>query len=54
MIGEVAIGAAVVDETGAPIGAIHVVGSLSEWKPDEFGQKVGPLAVAAANAIAAS
>ena len=51
MIGEVAVGAAVLDEHGAPVAAIHVVGSLSEWKADEFAQKVGPLAVAAANAV---
>lgn len=54
IIGEVAIGAAVVDEHDAPIAAIHVAGSLSEWEAEEFARKVGPLAVAAANAISRS
>jgi DNA-binding IclR family transcriptional regulator len=51
LIGEVAIGAAVVDGNGAPIGAVSVAGSLSEWKQDEFARRFGPLAVAAAQAI---
>jgi DNA-binding IclR family transcriptional regulator len=54
MIGEVAIGAAVLDEQGRPIAAIHVVGSLSEWKVEDFAHRAGPLAVAAANAISLS
>lgn len=54
MIGELAIGAAVIDKAGRPIAAIHVAGSLSEWQPEEFIRKTAPLAVAAANAISAS
>jgi DNA-binding IclR family transcriptional regulator len=53
-IGEVAVGAAVLDENDEPIAAIHVAGSLSEWKAEDFARKVGPLAVAAANAISRS
>ncbi|WP_342643815.1 IclR family transcriptional regulator [Rhodoligotrophos ferricapiens] len=51
LIGEVAIGVAVLDNKGAPIAAIHVAGSLAEWKPEEFVQRVGPLVIAAANGL---
>lgn len=49
LVGEVAVGAAILDANGAPIAAIHVVGSLGEWAPDDFVRKVGPLLSAAAN-----
>jgi len=53
VIGEVALGAAVLDENGRPIAALHVVGSLSEWAPQDFVQRVGPLVTAAANGLRA-
>lgn len=51
LVGEVAVGAAVLDPGGIPVAAIHVAGSLGEWKPEEFVQRVGPLVTAAAHAL---
>lgn len=48
LVGEVAVAAAVLDRNGRPIGAIHVAGSLAEWKPEEFVARCGPLVTAAA------
>lgn len=54
LVGEVAVAAAVLDPSGAPIGAIHVAGSLAEWQPEDFMKRMGPLATAAANALRGS
>jgi IclR family pca regulon transcriptional regulator len=51
LVGEVAVGAAVLDAHGYPVGAIHVVGSLGEWAPQDFVKRVGPLVSAAANSL---
>lgn len=51
LVGEVAVGTAVLDANGYPIAAIHIVGSLGEWSPRDFVERVGPLASAAANAL---
>ncbi|MFU8882043.1 MAG: IclR family transcriptional regulator [Rhodobacterales bacterium] len=51
LLGEVAIGVAVTDAQGRPVGAIHVAGSLSEWTPEDFSARVAPLALEAARAI---
>lgn len=51
--GEVAVGVAITDRDGAPLSAIHVGGSLSEWTPEDFVAKVAPLAIEAASAIMA-
>ncbi len=53
MVGEVACGVAILDESGQPIAAIHVVGSLAEWTPSEFEKRFAPLVVQAARAISA-
>ena len=50
MLGEVALAAAVLDESGRPIGAIHVAGLLSDWTPEEFARRFAPLVVDAAHA----
>ncbi|WP_372835785.1 IclR family transcriptional regulator [Puniceibacterium confluentis] len=49
--GEVAIGVAITQHDGAPLGAIHVAGSLSEWTPEEFVRQAAPVATEAARAI---
>ena len=54
LIGEIAVGAAVLDKEGRPIAAIHVVGSLGEWRQEEYVQRVALLTVGAANAISKS
>ncbi len=51
LIGEVAVGAAVLNDAGFPIAALHIVGSLGEWMPKDFVRRIGPLAVAAANGL---
>lgn len=51
LVGEVALGVAVLGSGGRPLGAIHIAGSLSEWTPDAFRDRFAPLAVEAANAI---
>ncbi|MGJ8544760.1 MAG: IclR family transcriptional regulator [Sulfitobacter sp.] len=54
VLGEVALGVAVTRRDGAPLGAIHVAGSLSEWRPEEFVALAAPLATEAARAIIGS
>lgn len=49
-LGEVALAAAVLDEAGRPVGAIHVAGLLSDWTPEEFTRRFAPLVVEAAHA----
>ncbi|GGB21287.1 IclR family transcriptional regulator [Allosediminivita pacifica] len=51
--GEVAIGVPI-SSGGHPLGAIHVAGSLSEWTPEAFVDRVAPLASEAARAIVGS
>ncbi len=50
-LGEVVVGAAIVDRTDAPIGAVHIAGSTAEWDPAEFGERMGPLVAAAAQDV---
>ncbi|KZY50540.1 IclR family transcriptional regulator [Sulfitobacter sp. KE29] len=52
-LGEVAVGVAITDRNGAPLSAIHLAGSLSEYTPEEFVAKAAPLAIEAASAIMA-
>jgi IclR family transcriptional regulator, pca regulon regulatory protein len=51
LIGELVVAAAVVDGSGAPVGAVSLAGSLSEWTRDKFARRFGPMVVAAAQAI---
>ena len=51
LVGEVALGVAVLGSGGRPLGAIHIAGSLSEWTPEAFRTRFAPLAAEAANAI---
>ena len=51
LVGEVALGVAILGPGGRPLGAIHIAGSLSEWTPEAFRTRFAPLAVEAANAI---
>jgi DNA-binding IclR family transcriptional regulator len=53
VVGEVAVGAAVFDASGNPVAALHVVGSLGEWKPQDFVDRVGPHVSVAANGLRA-
>ncbi|MGX1500053.1 IclR family pca regulon transcriptional regulator [Labrenzia sp. MBR-25] len=49
--GEIAIGAAILDQARRPVAAIHVAGSLSEWTPEDFTRQFAPLLVQAARTI---
>lgn len=49
--GEIAVGFPVLDTKGAPVAAIHIAGSLSEWTADDFAKRVLPLGQEAARAI---
>lgn len=49
--GEIALAAAVIDEEGAPIAAIHVAGLLSEWSREAFEANMAPLVTSAARAV---
>jgi DNA-binding IclR family transcriptional regulator len=51
LLGEIAVGVAILGRDGRPVGAIHVAGSLSEWEPDAFARHVAPHAMAAAAAV---
>lgn len=51
LVGEIAIGTAIRNAEGRPVGAVHVAGSLSEWTPEAFTAHVAPLAAEAASAI---
>lgn len=51
LMGEIALGVAIPDSAGRPIGAIHIAASLAEWAPEEFRRQVAPLAAAAVRAI---
>jgi IclR family transcriptional regulator, pca regulon regulatory protein len=50
LLGEIALAAAVTDESGRPVGAIHLAGSLSDWTAEEFARRFAPLVVDAAHA----
>ncbi len=52
LLGEIVLGVAIAGPDGRPVAAIHVAGSLAEWRPDEFRRRIGPPAQAAARAIA--
>ena len=51
LIGELAVAAAVLDSQRTPVGAVSIAASLSEWTPETFSRRFGPLVVAAAQAI---
>lgn len=53
LIGEIVITAAVIDNRGQPLGAIHIAGSLGEWEEQEFRRRFAPLAIEAARALSA-
>lgn len=49
--GEIAMGFPILDRTGAPVAAIHIAGSLSEWKPEAFSARMAPLGSQAARTL---
>ncbi|PBB22342.1 hypothetical protein FJV83_17920 [Mesorhizobium sp. WSM4307] len=51
LIGEIVLASAIFEERNTPIGAVHIVGSLSDWDADSFCRKHAPLAISAARMI---
>ncbi len=51
LLGEIAMGFAILDSTGAPHAAIHIAGSTSEWTPEDYAARVAPLGQQAARAL---
>ncbi len=51
LTGEIAVGFPVLDTRGKPVAAIHIAGSLAEWTPEEYANRVVPLGQQAARAI---
>lgn len=51
LLGEIAIGSAILDHHNLPIAAVHIAGSLSEWTSESFTQRFAPLVIEAARAL---
>ncbi len=51
LTGEIAMGFAILDATGAPVAAIHIAGSLSDWTPEDFVASVAASGQHAARAL---
>ena len=54
VMGEVAVGVPILNRQGRPLGAIHIAGSLSEWRVGDFSRSTAPIAQEAARAISGS
>ncbi len=52
--GALAVGSAILDRSGAPVGAIHIAGALSDWDGEEFRKRMGALVVATASELNAT
>ena len=51
VMGEIVVAGAIVDGDGHPAAAIHLAGSLSEWRPAEFERRFGPLVAETAHGV---
>ena len=51
LLGEIAIGSAILDRRNQPVAAVHIAGSLSEWTSESFTQRFAPLVIEAARAL---
>lgn len=51
LAGEIAVGAAVLDEAGQPAGAVHISVSASQWRVEEVRKRLAPIAMETALAI---
>ena len=51
LLGEIAMGFAILDARGAPCAAIHIAGSTSEWTPEDYVARLAPLGQEAARAL---
>lgn len=53
LLGEIVLAAAIADNKGNPVGAIHIASSLSQWTVEDFCDRFAPLAMSAARAASA-
>lgn len=51
LAGEIAAGFPVLDGKGVPVAAIHIAGTLADWTPEDYANRVVPLGQHAARAI---
>lgn len=51
MLGEIVLACPILKNNGAPVGAIHVSGSLADWDVRSFEDRNAPLAIQAARSI---
>lgn len=51
LLGEIAIGSAILDHKGHPVAAVHIAGSCSEWGRESFTKRFAPLAIETARAL---
>ena len=51
LMGEIAIGAAILGGNGRPVGAVHIAGSLSEWPRADFETRFAPMAMETAQTL---
>lgn len=49
--GEIAVAFPVMDNKGQPVAAIHIAGTLAEWTPEDYANRMAPLGQEAARAI---
>ena len=50
-IGELVVGAAILDGDGQPIAAIQIAASTSDWRPADFEKKFAPLTIETAQTL---
>jgi DNA-binding IclR family transcriptional regulator len=50
-IGELVVGAAILDADGQPVAAIQIAASTSEWRPADFEKKFAPLTIETAQTL---
>lgn len=51
LLGEIVLASPILDYSLRPVAAVHISSSLSEWDPQSFTQKFGPLAIETARAL---
>lgn len=52
LMGEIVVGAAVIDEEAAPVAAVHIAGRTGEWEGTAFARRFAPLVLEAAQSLA--
>ncbi|KAA0693675.1 IclR family transcriptional regulator [Neorhizobium sp. P12A] len=54
VLGEITIGAAVIDANGRPIAAVHIAASTGDWGVDAFRERFAPLVIETAQSLSRS